>query len=425
MKPSLFFLFTAALGALAAPISEQSSDQSGRKQYDIVMAPHVDIQGTLNRLHLNAVLERVFASFDNRFFKGFSTHMTPAEVTLLRTVSHMLAIGEVTDIHPAASRNDAPWGLQRISQKDTIRSNTYPLDRKFKYTWDDSSTLGKGVDAYVLDTGIVTTHQEFGKRATMGYSYWKDNMTDGHGHGTHCAGTIGGATVGVAKNANLIGVKVLPDDGPGPSTSLLAGLNWVARRHHDRSAQKDFVASVISLSLAFADRSKPVEAAIQKLVEGGVHAALAAGNDRLDACTHSPSAMGGAKSTIPVVTVGATTFDDRIAPFSDYGPCVDVFAPGVWIASAGIASNDEYTVKSGTSMATPHVAGLMAYRVTTGKDGRGMKPKEVKRWLVEGAARGVLREKADGSGKKPESQLIVAFNGVVGAARGGGGGLFG
>lgn len=130
MKPSLFVLFTAVLGALAAPISEQSSEQGQRKQYDIVMAPHVDIHGTLSRLHLNVVLERVFASFENRFFKGFSTHMTPAEVTLLRTVSHMLAIGEVTDVHPAASRNDAPWGLQRISQKDSIRSNTYPLDRK-------------------------------------------------------------------------------------------------------------------------------------------------------------------------------------------------------------------------------------------------------------------------------------------------------
>ncbi|OJD32183.1 peptidase s8 s53 subtilisin kexin sedolisin protein [Diplodia corticola] len=416
MFTPLILLSAGLLGALAAPSQLLPKPRANTREYDIVMVPDADIASVLGILNLNLHVEDVLATYNNTLFKGFSGTMTAEEATILGAMPHVLAIDEVIEANIAESRDNAPWGLQRISQKETIHTSTYPLAREFEYRYDSSSSLGRGVDVYVLDTGIFTSHSEFGGRASMGYTYWKGNNTDGHGHGTHCAGTIAGATVGVASNANLIGIKVLSDAGPGPSTALLAGLNYIATQHDSRSADADFVASVMSMSFGFEERSSAIETAIQKLVQAGVHAAIAAGNSATNACTVTPAALGGSGSSTPVLTVAAATFDDRVADFSNTGPCVDVFAPGVWVASAGIGATDEYTVKSGTSMATPHVAGLVAARAADVDVGSSSgAPGEVKRWVVEGAVRGVLVGRGGEVASEEEESgegMVLAYNGV-------------
>ncbi|KAL1640477.1 hypothetical protein SLS58_006977 [Diplodia intermedia] len=374
---SLICLGAVVLGTLAAPHHSQPPTTNKRrsdntKDYDIVMLPDADLASVLAVLNLHPHMDDVLATYNNTLFKGFSGALTPHEATLLRAMPNVRAVAEVVEVNVAAeTRNGVPWGLQRISQRGTIHSSNYPLDRTYTYRYPTASTpLGATVDVYVLDTGIYTAHAEFAStRASMGYTYWPRNTTDGHGHGTHCAATIAGATVGVAGSANVVGVKVLSDAGPGPSTALLAGLDWVAGRHGE--GEGDGRASVMSMSLGFEERSEAIEAAVGEM--------LAAGNSATDACTVTPAALGGPSSSVPVVTVGASTYDDAVAAFSNTGQCVDVYAPGVWVVSAGIAHPHEYVVKSGTSMATPHVAGLMAYRLgEAAKEGKKEGPVEVK-----------------------------------------------
>ncbi|KKY16231.1 putative glycosyl hydrolase family 20 [Diplodia seriata] len=337
---SLICLSAVALGTvLAAPHSQPPTTKGRRsntRDYDIVMVPDADIASVLAVLNLNSHMDDILATYNNTLFKGFSGALTPQEATLLSAMPNVRVVAEVVEVNVAEeteTRDGVPWGLQRISQRDTIHSRNFPLDRTYTYRYPSASTpLGAGIDVYVLDTGIYTSHTEFDGRASMGFTYWPANTTDGHGHGTHCAATIAGASVGVASAANVVGVKVLSDAGPGPSNALLAGLDWVAARHGEGEGRT----SVMSMSLGFEERSEAIEAAVAEMVRGGVHAALAAGNSAKDACTVTPAALGGRGSAVPVVTVGASTYDDQVADFSNTGSCVDVYAPGVWVVSAGI-----------------------------------------------------------------------------------------
>jgi len=251
------------------------------------------------------------------------------------------------------SQTDAPsWGLARLSHKSVLTGET-----KSVYTYDESA--GEGVTAYIIDTGIFAEHEDFEGRATFGHNAVKwSTDTDMNGHGTHVSGTIGSKTYGVAKKATLIGVKVLGDDGSGTNSGVIAGIQWAA----DDAASKGISEkSVANMSLG-GGVSKSLNKAVAALVAQGVTMCVAAGNESEDARNSSPA------SEPTAVTVGATDVNDSMAYFSNYGPLVDIFAPGVDIKSTWINEwydkrNNNTNTISGTSMATPHVTGLTAYLI--------------------------------------------------------------
>lgn len=252
------------------------------------------------------------------------------------------------------TQEDAPWGLKRLSKaavnpEQSLQSIFAFEEDSYRYP----SSAGKDVDVYIIDTGINVDHEDFEGRATWGKTIpLFDLDIDGNGHGTHCAGTIGSKTYGVAKKANLIAVKVLRTSGFGTNSDVIKGVEWVSKQHRLKS-RKGGRKSVANMSLG-GGRSITLEKAVNRAVEAGVHFAVAAGNDAEDACEYSPAAASGP------ITVGASTSSDAMAYFSNYGKCVDIFAPGLDIKSTWIGSKDAVNTISGTSMASPHVAGVLA-----------------------------------------------------------------
>ncbi|KAI1474482.1 hypothetical protein K445DRAFT_9922 [Daldinia sp. EC12] len=236
------------------------------------------------------------------------------------------------------NQSNAPNGLVRLSHAQTGGRG---------YVFDDSA--GEGITAYIVDTGIMTTHEDFQGRAVMGFNaVEEEEATDLNGHGSHVAGTVGGATFGVAKNVQLVGVKVLDAQGGGTNADVIDGLNFVAS---DAKKGK----SVMNMSLG-GPASQAVNDAIERLFSNGVVPVVAAGNEAQDAANVSPASSPNA------ITVGAIDqTNDRRASFSNFGSFVDVYAPGVDVESVGISSNDATETLSGTSMASPHIAGLAAY----------------------------------------------------------------
>lgn len=238
------------------------------------------------------------------------------------------------------TQSSSTWGLARISH--VARGST-------SYTYDDSA--GAGTCVYIIDTGISTTHPDFEGRATFLANYAGDGSNaDGNGHGTHCAGTVGSKTYGVAKKASLLGIKVLNASGSGSNSGVIAGINFAANDQRTRAACSG--GAVASMSLG-GGRSAAVNSAAASAVSAGLFLVVAAGNDNADAANYSPASEPSA------YTVGATDINDARASFSNYGAGVDIFAPGVSILSTWL--NGGTRSISGTSMACPHVAGLAAY----------------------------------------------------------------
>lgn len=273
-------------------------------------------------------------------------------------------------------QEDAPWGLKRLSKAaDKSLKSIFALEQdSYKYP----SSAGKDVDVYIIDTGINVDHEEFEGRAKWGKTIpLFDLDIDGNGHGTHCAGTIGSKTFGVAKKANLIAVKVLRTSGFGTNSDVIKGVEWVAKQA--RKNAKTGRQSAANMSLG-GGRSVTLEKVVDRAVEFGVHFAVAAGNDAEDACEYSPAAASGP------VTVGASTSADTMAYFSNFGKCVDIFAPGLDIKSTWIGSKDAVNTISGTSMASPHVAGVMALYLGEGK----WTPKALKEELKSHALKQVI-----------------------------------
>jgi subtilisin family serine protease len=234
------------------------------------------------------------------------------------------------------SQGGATWGIDRVDQRDL------PLNKTYLY-----EATGQGVHAYIIDTGIRISHREFGGRADHAFDAVGDSMhgEDCHGHGTHVSGTVGGATFGVAKNVQLHAVRVLDCQGSGTTAMVVAGVDWVTKNHQSPA--------VANMSLG-GDKDQAIDDAVRRSIESGVVYTLAAGNESGDACDKSPS------RTLEAITVGATTNGDMRASFSNYGDCVDVFAPGKDITSAWHWDDKATRVLSGTSMAAPHVAGVVA-----------------------------------------------------------------
>ena len=277
--------------------------------------------------------------------KGYAARLSPSALAKLKKNSKVAYIekNQIMTINAVQSLTPS-WGIDRIDQA------SLPLTTQFSY-----AATGTGVDAYIIDTGILTTHQEFGGRAVGGYSAIGavTDWTDGNGHGTHVAGTVGGATYGVAKNVNLIAVRVLDAAGSGTTAGVIAGINWAITHHTTRPA-------VANMSLG-GGASTALDDAVKNAVIDGIVMCVAAGNNSRNASNYSPARVATA------ITVGATgayptlgTNYDRYASFSNYGSIVDIFAPGTSITSAWFTSTSAVNTISGTSMATPHVAGVAA-----------------------------------------------------------------
>lgn len=220
---------------------------------------------------------------------------------------------------------------------------------------------GEGVDVYVIDTGTNIKHVDFEGRASWGKTIpTGDSDTDGNGHGTHCSGTVAGKKYGVAKKAQVKAVKVLRSNGSGSMSDVIAGVQWAYSAHEEqvqlakKGKRKGFKGSTANMSLG-GGKSPTLDQIVDAAVEQGLHFAVAAGNDNANACNYSPAASRQA------VTVGASTFADERAYFSNWGNCTDIFAPGLNIQSTWIGSKYAVNTISGTSMASPHIAGLLAY----------------------------------------------------------------
>ncbi|BCV53953.1 S8 family peptidase [Shewanella algae] len=276
-------------------------------------------------------------------------------------------------VEAAGDQGGATWGLDRIDQRDL------PLNSNYHYDYD-----GSGVTAFVIDTGVRNTHNEFGGRASSGYDFIdNDNdSSDCNGHGTHVAGTIGGSTYGVAKNVNIVGVRVLNCSGSGTNSGVISGINWVKN-----NAQGP---SVANMSLG-GGASQALDDAVNAAVAAGISFVVAAGNDNSNACNYSPARATNA------VTVGSTTSTDSRSSFSNYGTCLDIYAPGSSITSAWYNSNSATNTISGTSMASPHVAGVAALYLA---ENPALSPTQLTNLLVSRASSGKVGDAKTGSPNK-------------------------
>ncbi|EKG15707.1 Peptidase S8/S53 subtilisin/kexin/sedolisin [Macrophomina phaseolina MS6] len=404
MKTSALLTLATSLGVYAAPAQLKRDTAT----YDVILSSGADVASVLSQLDITVEDDSVHSTYNNTAFKGFSGSFTSEQIEKLGSISEVSIVDSALDATIKATRSSAPWGLQRISQTESISNTASPSSTSYTYTYD-STALGNGVDIYIVDTGIRTTHTQVTGRATFGWSAFT-SRTDDNGHGTHVSGTSAGKTVGVASNANLIAVKVLDSSGSGTSSGLISGLDYVASQHSSRSSSSDFIGSVASLSLGFNGRSTAVESALVALSDAGVHIAVAAGNDGEDASNYTPGSLGGSVSNI--ISVGASNIFDEVAYFSNSGPTVDLYAPGVTTYSSYYNSDTAYAIASGTSMATPHISGLLAYLLAA--DPSLNDPATLKAYVKKLAVSGYLT--AGDADVTPGGSLIIAQNGADGAA---------
>lgn len=268
--------------------------------------------------------------------KGFAGSFPTAALDGLRRNPNVAYVEADQTMTASTIQAGATWGLDRIDQRNLPLGGTYVYDAD-----------GSGVRVYIIDTGIRLTHNDFGGRAATGFDAVTSGGTaeDCHGHGTHVAGTVGGTTWGVAKSVQLYAVRVLNCQGSGTNSGVIAGVDWVAANH--------VKPAVANMSLG-GGASTALDAAVANAVASGVTFVVAAGNSNANACNYSPARAASA------ITVGSTTSTDARSSFSNYGTCVDLFAPGSSITSAWHTTNTATNTISGTSMASPHVAGAAA-----------------------------------------------------------------
>lgn len=313
-------------------------------------------------------------------FAGYLPEKALDAVRADRSVAYVEAdqVVSIVDTQP-----NATWGLDRIDQRNL------PLNSTYTYNYN-----GSGVTAYIVDTGIRTTHNDLGGRVAGGYTSINDGngYNDCNGHGTHVSGTVGGSTYGVAKNVTFYAVRVLSCSGSGPTSGVIAGVDWVTSHH---TAGQPAVAN---MSLG-GSASTSMDNAVVNSINDGVTYAIAAGNSNANACNYSPARVSSA------ITVGATTSTDARASYSNYGTCLDIFAPGDNITSAWHTSDSATNTISGTSMASPHVAGVAALYLD---ENPSASPATVASAIINNATTGVVGNPGSGS---PNRLLYSLFTG--------------
>ncbi|KAI5791859.1 autophagic serine protease Alp2 [Geopyxis carbonaria] len=335
------------------------------------------LTGLKHTYNISGLLSGYSGSFDSSVIN---------EIRKNPDVAYVEKDSKVYALEEPVTENSAPWGLARISHQNRLNFGNFN-----KYVHQANG--GEGVDVYVIDTGTNTKHVDFEGRAHWGKTIpTGDADEDGNGHGTHCSGTVGGKKYGVAKKANIYAVKVLRSNGSGTMSDVVKGVEWAAEAHIKKAQEKssNFKGSAANMSLG-GGKSPTLDMAVNAAVEAGLNFAVAAGNDNADACNYSPAAAEKA------VTVGASTLGDERAYFSNYGKCTDLFAPGLNIESTWIGSKYAINTISGTSMASPHVAGLLAYFLSLQpKSNSGffteLKPAQLKKNMINIASEGVLSD---------------------------------
>ncbi|KAF9901050.1 serine protease [Linnemannia zychae] len=349
--------------------------------------------------------------YDMGSFQGIAGRFQPDALREIRSHPAVAYVEHDSVGHLAEIRfqEDAPWGLSRISRRSSLpkREGSETGAPNFDYGHDPRG--GYNVTVFVVDTGINIQHKEFEGRAEWGITtVASGNEYDDHGHGTHCAGTVGSRAFGVSKSVHLVAVKVIGDDGNGHTSDFIAGVDYVMRRHAELKAERgiNHRGSVMSISLGY-ERTRAMDTVVRNAIEAGIHVAVAAGNSDSNHCKiQSPRAEG-------MVTVGASTVEDERAYFSNYGPCVDIFAPGLTVLSTWIGNDTATELGSGTSMATPHIAGLLAYYLglipsspSLGFYSGSVTPKELKSLVLSRATRGALKN-------VPSNTVnLLAYNGA-------------
>ncbi|MCL7428562.1 S8 family peptidase [Streptomyces sp. YS415] len=333
----------SALPAGAAPTADEGRVQYAgaanavAESYIVTLKPEARAASAEGR----ALAKKYGADIERTYTKALNGYAVDASAAEAKKFAADPAVASVVQNRTfsitATQPNPPSWGLDRVDQRNL------PLNSS--YTYPD--TAGQGVTAYVIDTGVRITHSDFGGRASYGYDAVDNDNTaqDGHGHGTHVAGTVAGTAYGVAKKARVVGVRVLNNSGSGTTAQVVAGIDWVAR-----NAVKPAVAN---MSLG-GGADTAIDTAVRNAIASGVTFAVAAGNESTNASTRSPARVTEA------ITVGATTSSDARASYSNYGTVLDLFAPGSSITSAWSTSDTATNTISGTSMATPHVAGAAA-----------------------------------------------------------------
>lgn len=376
--------------AAAAPTSSAGTvDARVADKYIITLKKDVTVDSHItwaSSVHSRSVskrgsgVDRVWS----KHFKGYSGQFDEQTIEEIKSNEDVQAVESVAiwKVIATETQTDAPWGLGSIS-------HTEPGSTDYVY----DSSAGEGTYAYIVDTGVYEDHESFEGRAKLAHNVVDDDNTDGNGHGTHCAGTVISKDYGVAKKGNVMSVKVLDSQGSGTTDDVIEGFEWAV---NDITTEGREAVSVISMSLG-GSYSEAFNSAVDIAFDNGVLTVVAAGNDNADASDYSPAS---AKSAI---TVGAIDVDNARAEFSNFGSIVDIFAPGVDILSTWIGGASETNTISGTSMACPHVAGLVLY--LKGLEGLAT-PKETTDRILELATMDVITDPGTGS---PNA---LAFNGV-------------
>jgi subtilisin family serine protease len=317
----------------------------------------------------------------NSVLRGFVVRADDKSLARLLADPRVAYVEEDGIVSISATQTNATWGLDRVDQRDLPLNQTYNYD-----------TTASGVHAYVIDTGLLGTHSQFTNRVGNGYNAINDGRgtTDCNGHGTHVAGTVGGSTYGVAKGVTIHPVRVLGCDGSGSFSGIVAGMDWVAENH--------VKPAVANMSLG-GGANQSTDDAVNRLHNAGVTVVVAAGNNNASACNYSPARAANA------ITVGSTTNTDARSSFSNYGTCLDIYGPGSNILSAWYTNTTATNTISGTSMASPHVAGVAAIYLANNPNAT---PTQVRNAIVNNATSNKVTDAGSGSPNKLVYSLFGA-----------------